>query len=263
MSDLILTQNEDGGMTFNFNGHEIRALIRDGEPRFALKDAADALGIANHRDIFNRLEDYEKGVDTIDTLGGPQQIQTVTEAGLYSMIGNSRKPEAKAFKFWVNSVVLPSIRKHGVYATDDVVDQMLDDPDFGIQLLTRVKNERAKRKAAEQQLIAEKERSRELTNTNEKLQVALDISNDMMTLRKYNAIKGWEYSKGELSAHSTRMGHMGTYRVGVQVPEYKNALWSYHTSDIDKFYEEWRKDPSHLSKVEKARLAKESEDELK
>lgn len=88
----------------------------DGEPWFVAKDVCVALGIEKYRDALGRLDDDEKGCPvTVDTLGGPQKMSAVNESGLYNLIFQSRKPEAKKFRKWVTSEVLPSIRKTGSY----------------------------------------------------------------------------------------------------------------------------------------------------
>ena len=93
----------------------VRVVMVDGEPWFVGKDICESLGLTNSRMSINRLDNDEKGVSSIDTLGGTQQIQVVNESGLYSLIGSSRKTEAREFKRWVNHEVLPSIRKTGTY----------------------------------------------------------------------------------------------------------------------------------------------------
>lgn len=90
----------------------------------------------------------------MDTLGGNQEMTVISEPGLYSLILRSRKPEAKAFKRWVTHEVLPSIRRHGMYATESVVDAMLADPEAMIRTLTALKEERAKRAQLEKQAQA-------------------------------------------------------------------------------------------------------------
>lgn len=100
---------------FDFNGSEVRVVARDTDPWFVLADVCRVLGIGNNADAARRLDDDEKGVDTIDTLGGAQQATLINESGLYSLILTSRKAEAKAFKKWVTGEVLPAIRKHGGY----------------------------------------------------------------------------------------------------------------------------------------------------
>ena len=92
----------------------IRIIKRDGgELRFVARDVCACLGIGNTGDVIAALDDDEKGIDSIDTPGGRQEMSTVSEPGLYSLILRSRKPEAKRFKRWIVHEVLPSIRKTG------------------------------------------------------------------------------------------------------------------------------------------------------
>jgi len=101
---------------FNFNNQSIRVIQDEsGEPWFIASDVCSALTIVNNRMAIDRLDEDEKGVSSIDTLGGQQNLTTINESGLYSLILTSRKPEAKKFKKWVTSEVLPSIRKTGGY----------------------------------------------------------------------------------------------------------------------------------------------------
>lgn len=93
--------------------------------------------------------DDDKGVEKIDTLGGKQNMTVINESGLYALVFGSRLESAKRFKHWVTSEVLPSIRKYEIYATDNVIDNILNNPDFGIELLTKLKEERAARVEAE------------------------------------------------------------------------------------------------------------------
>jgi prophage antirepressor-like protein len=92
-----------------------RILDKDGEPWFVLTDVCRELGIGNPTDAAHRLDDEEKGIDSIDTLGGHQNVITVSESGLYSLILTSRKEGARRFKKWVTAEVLPSIRRTGQY----------------------------------------------------------------------------------------------------------------------------------------------------
>lgn len=103
--------------TFNENNKPIRVEVVNGEPWFVAKDVCDALGIDKHRDAIGRLDDDEKGRPVIvDTLGGQQKMSAVNESGLYALIFQSRKPEARKFRKWVTSEVLPSLRKTGSYS---------------------------------------------------------------------------------------------------------------------------------------------------
>ena len=101
---------------FNFDSQALRTLTRDGEPWFVAADVCEALTIAQTASAMRQLDDDEKGVHSTHTLGGPQEVTIINESGLYSLILTSRKPEAKRFKKWVTSEVLPSIRKTGQYA---------------------------------------------------------------------------------------------------------------------------------------------------
>ena len=102
--------------TFDFKSTPVRALDRAGQPWFVAADVCRALDISNHRDAVQALDDDEKGVANADTLGGVQKTQIISESGLYALIFKSRKPEAKAFRKWVTSEVLPAIRRTGGYA---------------------------------------------------------------------------------------------------------------------------------------------------
>ncbi|WP_418115356.1 BRO family protein [Sorlinia euscelidii] len=98
-----------------FEGQPIRIVIAKGEPRWALSDVCRALSITNARNVAAKLDDDEKDVHLVDTLGGPQATTFINESGLYALILTSRKPAAKRFKKWVTAEVLPTIRKTGGY----------------------------------------------------------------------------------------------------------------------------------------------------
>lgn len=100
---------------FNYSGVQVRTVIKDGEPWFVAKDICEILEISKDRDAVSRLDDDERGSVLVDTLGGKQEVNAVNEYGLYELIFNSRKPEAKQFKRWVTHEVLPAIRKTGKY----------------------------------------------------------------------------------------------------------------------------------------------------
>lgn len=94
----------------------VRIILQGNEPWFVAKDVCDCLDLSNSRKALSRLEDDEKGVTSSDTLGGKQEMATVNEYGLYSLVLSSRKPEAKEFKRWITHDVLPSLRKYGTYS---------------------------------------------------------------------------------------------------------------------------------------------------
>ena len=127
-----------------------------GEPWFVAKDVCDILGLGNMHSSLAALDEDERGLHTMDTPSGNQEMTIISEPGLYSLILRSRKPEAKAFKRWVTSEVLPSIRKHGMYATPATIEEMIANPDIIIQLATTLKEERAARAKAEAEIEAQR-----------------------------------------------------------------------------------------------------------
>lgn len=102
---------------FDFSGQEVRLIADEsGRPWFIAADVCAVLGITNHRAALARLDEDEKGVGTTDTLGGKQQVATVSEEGVYGLTWTSRKPAAAAFRRWIKRDVLPAIRETGTYA---------------------------------------------------------------------------------------------------------------------------------------------------
>ena len=136
---------------FEYTGHEVRVQVAEsGEPLFVLADLASALGISNVAQLRARLaDDLCLTYPMPDRLGRTQQVWVVTEPGMYEVIIRSDKPEASAFRRWVTTEVLPSIRKHGLYATESAVEAMLADPETMIRTLTALRDERAARVRAE------------------------------------------------------------------------------------------------------------------
>lgn len=122
----------------------------NGEPIFCLTDICSSLELSNNRKVKSQLDDdVTLSYPIVDNLGRSQEATFVTEAGMYTVILRSDSPKAKPMQKWVTSEVLPSIRKHGTYATDVTVERMIDDPDFAIKLLTNLKEEKQKRVEAE------------------------------------------------------------------------------------------------------------------
>jgi hypothetical protein len=124
-------------MPFAFEGRQVRVITDDhGMPWFVAADVCAVLGVGNSRQALTRLDDDEKGVFSIDTLGGTQSMTTVNEPGLFALVLGSRKPEARRFKRWVTHEVLPTIRRTGRYAIGAVTPQTLlpMDPQ-GVQVL--------------------------------------------------------------------------------------------------------------------------------
>ena len=133
----------------------------DGEPLFCLADVCRALEIDNTSQVKQQVcEEFELPIlkiGSFDTGFGIKEMMMLTEQQMYFVMSSSRKPNAKPFRMWVNTEVLPSIRKHGMYATPATIEEMLNDPDTMIATLVKLKEERAARiKAEEAKAIAEK-----------------------------------------------------------------------------------------------------------
>lgn len=125
----------------------VRVVMKDEQPWFVAKDICECLEISNHRDALYRLDDDEKGcVGLTDAIGRERETSIINEYGLYSLTLTSRKPEAKAFKRWVTHEILPALRKHGAYMTEDVLAKTLEDPNYMIGILQKLADERDERK---------------------------------------------------------------------------------------------------------------------
>lgn len=138
---------------FNFKGQEVRTVTVNNETYFVGKDVADILGYSNSRDALSKhVDSDDKLTSQIATAGQNRNQTIINESGLYSLILSSKLPQAKEFKRWVTSEVLPTIRKNGMFATDE----LLDNPDFAIATLQKLKEEREAKKQLEAQIEADK-----------------------------------------------------------------------------------------------------------
>jgi len=139
---------------FDFEGNEVRTVLIDDEPYFVGKDVAEILGYKRQvKAINDHVEPEDKREDIVNISQASQSGKAeltllITEAGIYDLIFNSQLDSARRFKRWVTSDVLPTIRKHGMYATDE----LLNNPDLLIQVATQLKEERTGRLLAEQQV---------------------------------------------------------------------------------------------------------------
>lgn len=129
----------------------VRVIMSDNEPKFIAKDVCEILGISKYRDALNRLDPDEGCTVRVDTPGGKQEMRALTESGLYTLIIRSDKQEAKPFRKWITAEVLPTIRKHGAYLTEQKVEEVLTDPDTIIKIATQLKEERAARQRLAEQ----------------------------------------------------------------------------------------------------------------
>ena len=141
MNEVKLFKNEEFG--------QVRMVLVEDEPYFVGKDVAEALGYADPSSAVSKNVDAEdKTTLLLEQDGSNYKSKTtvISESGLYALIFGSKLESAKKFKHWVTSEI---IRKHGIYATDNVIDNILNNPDFGIELLTKLKEERVARVEAE------------------------------------------------------------------------------------------------------------------
>lgn len=148
---------------FNFEDTQVRTILLDETPWFVGKDVATILGYARpQKAVQDHVEKEDKREDIVNLSQAsqngtrPQLTLLVNESGVYDLIFNSKLPTAKKFKRWVTSEVLPTIRKHGAYATPETIESILANPDNGIKLLQALKDERSQKEQA--LLEASKER---------------------------------------------------------------------------------------------------------
>ncbi|EKO0971743.1 TPA: phage antirepressor [Staphylococcus pseudintermedius] len=191
---------------FNFEELPVRTLTVDDEPYFVGKDVAEILGYSKARNAIAKHVDFEdkKDAPIQGPLGGTQKMTIINESGLYSLIFSSKLESAKRFKRWVTSEVLPAIRKHGIYATDSVIEQTIQNPDYIIHVLTEFKKEREGRLVAEQQVKELKPKATyyDLVLQNKSLLSVSKIAKDYgMSARALNKLLhelGVQYKQGDI-----------------------------------------------------------------
>ena len=146
---------------FNFQGQQVRTVTISGDPYFVGKDVADVLGYNDtNQAVRKHVDDEDKLTRQFDGSGQKRNMTIINESGLYALILGSKLPQAKEFKRWVTSEVLPTIRRHGAYLTDSKIEEVLLSPDTIINLATQLKNERAEK----EQLKIELEEARKQTS---------------------------------------------------------------------------------------------------
>ncbi|MDK3707645.1 phage antirepressor [Staphylococcus pseudintermedius] len=191
--------------TFNFEELPVRTLTVDDEPYFVGKDVSDILGYSNSRKaLSDHVDEEDKLTSQIVTAGQRRNQTLINESGLYSLIFSSKLDSAKRFKRWVTSEVLPAIRKHGIYATDSVIEQSIQNPDYIIHVLTEFKKEREGRLVAEQQVQELKPKATyyDLVLQNKSLLSVSKIAKDYgMSARALNKLLhelGVQYKQGDI-----------------------------------------------------------------
>ena len=166
---------------FDFEGSNVRTVNIDGNPYFVGKDVATILGYKRTADALKaHVDDEDKLTRQFTDSGQSREMKAINESGLYSLILSSKLPSAKKFKRWVTSEVLPSIRKHGAYMTDEKIEEALLNPDTLIKLATELKTERERRSIAEQRVneLTPKASYYDLVLSNESLVTITQIAKD-------------------------------------------------------------------------------------
>ena len=195
-----------------FKGQSVRIVEVEGEHRFVLSDLCGALGLKQPARVAQRLDEDEKGVTSVHTPGGVQQMLTVNESGLYAVILRSDKPVAREFRKWVTNEVLPSIRKTGSYTTPDTAPALPDVAAMFQQLAVTVlqplaaqtsqaiKTEVAEAKAELREEVATVAQQLDskigsLNITSEQIRAVKDLVNAIVARRRELGFANWHWGK--------------------------------------------------------------------
>lgn len=201
----------------------VRTVTIDSKPYFVGKDVAEILGYCNTRDaLAKRVDDEDKldGVAICDSIGREQKPVLINESGLYSLILSSKLPGAKKFKHWVTSEVLPAIRKHGMYATDDLIAN----PDIAIAAFTALKQEREKAKALAETVAVQNQQIAEMKPKVSYYDIVLQCK-DVLPISVIAKDYGWSANKMNKYLHNK----------GVQFKQ-GNKIWLLYQKYADKGY---------------------------
>ena len=183
MNNLTVFENQDFG--------EVRMVAINDDPYFVGKDVAEILGYSNSRKaLADHVDDEDKGVTKCYTLGGTQDLAVINESGLYSLILSSKLPRAKQFKHWVTSEVLPAIRKHGAYATEELIAN----PDLAIAAFKALKEEREQNRKLEQKVAVQTQQISEMAPKVSYYDVVLNCK-DLVSMSVIAKDYGWSASK--------------------------------------------------------------------
>lgn len=183
MSELQIFKNAEFG--------SIHTLQINGEPYFVGRDVAEILGYSNSRKaLADYVDEEDKGVTKCDTLGGTQEMTVINESGLYRLILSSKLPTACRFKRWVTSEVLPTIRRHGVYA----VDEVLANPDMLIEALLQLKAEREINQALKETVVVQNQQIVEMKPKASYYDVVLNCK-DLVAISVIAKDYGWSANR--------------------------------------------------------------------
>lgn len=223
IAEVVSDENTDRGMKV-FSSEifgDVRIILRDNEPWFVAADVCRALEILQPTRACERLDDDEKGVSSIHTLGGNQELLTVSESGLYSLVLGSRKPEAKEFKRWITHEVIPSIRKNGGYIQNSkqFVDALIPDGNKELKQMMEILCD---------QLI---ESQKEIAKLRPKSEFADNMLDTPFLFRTSDIAKMFGY----FDKKGVRLFNKLLEEIGIQ---YKTDIWHLTDDYADKGYAE-------------------------
>ena len=194
----------------------VRSIMINDEPYFVGKDVAEILGYSRTADAIKvHVDKEDKGVCEMQTPGGVQNVTIINESGLYSLILSSKMPNAKKFKRWVTSEVLPAIRKHGVFA----VDAMLNDPDAMIAALQAYKEERQRRLLLESENAVQKQQLLEMKPKVSYYDVVIN-SPDLISITEIAKDYGWSAKHMNGYLHSKGIQYKQGDRIWILYQKY-------------------------------------------
>ena len=194
----------------------VRSIMVNNEPFFVGKDVAEILGYSRTADAIKvHVDKEDKGVCEMQTPGGVQNVTIINESGLYSLILSSKMPNAKKFKRWVTSEVLPAIRKHGVFA----VDTMLNDPDAMIAALQAYKEERQRRLLLESENAVQKQQLLEMKPKVSYYDVVIN-SPDLISITEIAKDYGWSAKHMNGYLHSKGIQYKQGDRIWILYQKY-------------------------------------------
>ena len=188
---------------FNFQGNEVRTVIKDNEPWFVAKDICDVLGLGNITEALRNLDDDELSSEILKSGNQGREMKLVSESGLYALVIRSNKPNARKFRKWITSEVLPSIRKHGGYIASNGTESVEELYMRAMESL-HAALERQKAITAEQTKQLEKQApdveycntvlaARNLHTVNS---IATHLGTTAVRLNRLLSLHGWIYRKG-------------------------------------------------------------------
>ena len=212
MCDIKIYENPEFGA--------VRTFVIEGTPLFSGKDVAEALGYTNpQKALRDHVDSEDKTVNESFTVNGTMGI-LINESGLYSLVLSSKLPNAKKFKRWITNEVLPAIRKHGVYA----VDELLENPDMLIAALTELKAEREHRVMLEHTVAVQNQQITEMKPKASYYDVVLNCK-DLVAISTIAKDYGWS---------ANRMNRY-LYEKGVQFKQ-GNKIWLLYQKYAEKGY---------------------------